>query len=194
MSSVQFEPSTVGMHRERMSYAEWQVLPEDLRAEWVNGWAVWPMSPPTYDHGRGQAKLAVLFDVAFPDLFVATESFLQLRGNRVRLPDVALVDQEPEGGTIIDPPVLVAEVISPSTQGHDYVTKSHEYATAGIGQYWILDPRQRRLEVFELVDGEWVSLLALDDDSPGGAVTVAEHGSVEVDVRALLRRKPDVAE
>ncbi|MEU0315041.1 hypothetical protein [Nocardioides sp. NPDC006273] len=41
MSSVEMESSAVGMHRERMSYEEWRVLPEDTHAEWVNGWAVW---------------------------------------------------------------------------------------------------------------------------------------------------------
>lgn len=188
MSAIESAEPAVGMRRERMSFEEWRALPDELHAEWVDGWAVWPMSPPTYDHGKGQMELGVLLRLALPGLFGATESFLHVPGNRIRLPDIAFVVDEPEGDAIIDPPVLVAEVLSPSTEGQDHVTKAHEYATAGIGQYWILDPMRRRLEVFELVDGGWVSVVVLDDDRPSGSVTVGDHGTVEIDVRTLLRR------
>lgn len=186
MSSAEIESSAVGIHRERMSYEEWRALPEDLHAEWVNGWAVWPMSPPTFGHGKGRLQLGALLSTSLPGLTGVTESFISMPGNRVRIPDVALVAEEPDGDTIIEPPVLVAEVLSPSTQGQDLVTKAHEYAGAGIEHYWILDPMQRRLEVFDLVDGGWVSQIVLDDETPTGTVTVGEYGAVEVDVRTLL--------
>ncbi|MER6971333.1 Uma2 family endonuclease [Nocardioides sp. NPDC000445] len=186
MSSAEAELSIAGMRRKRMSLEEWRALPEDLHAEWVNGWAVWPVSPPTFGHGKGQFQLSVLLATALPGLIGATESFTSMPGNRIRLPDVALVANEPDGDTIIDPPVLVAEVLSPSTQGQDLVTKAHEYAGAGVEHYWILDPMQRRLEVFDLVDGGWVSQAVLDHEHPTGTMTVGEHGSVEVDVRTLL--------
>ena len=82
--------------------------------------------------------------------------------------------------------MIVAEVLSPSTRGQDLVTKSHEYAAAGIGQYWLLDPDGRTLDVFALIDGGWASMLQLDGGAPSGSVAVGEHGVVEVDLRQLL--------
>lgn len=82
--------------------------------------------------------------------------------------------------------LIVAEVLSPSTRGQDLVTKSHEYAAAGIGQYWLLDPDGRTLDVFELVDGGWSPVLQLTEAAPVGSVRAGGHGIVEADLAALL--------
>jgi Uma2 family endonuclease len=76
---------------------------------------------------------------------------------------------------------LVVEVISESNQDHDYRTKYAEYASAGIPEYWIIDPEQRVISVFTLSDfrfdlhgqfrhGQVVSSIVLD----GFAVDVAK--------------------
>jgi Uma2 family endonuclease len=36
--------------------------------------------------------------------------------------------------------VLVIEFVSPGSRGTDHAMKLHEYATAGIEHYWIVDP------------------------------------------------------
>ncbi|HXE51842.1 MAG TPA: Uma2 family endonuclease [Tepidisphaeraceae bacterium] len=46
---------------------------------------------------------------------------------------------------------LVMEVLSadPQDRKRDLVTKRREYAAAGIGEYWIIDPRDRRVTVLK---------------------------------------------
>jgi Uma2 family endonuclease len=44
-------------------------------------------------------------------------------------------------------PPLVVEVLSPSNEKTDREDKAREYAGLGVGQYWIVDFRARRLEV-----------------------------------------------
>lgn len=56
------------LRRQRMSYDEWLALPENPKAEWVDGEAVWSVTPPRPQHGRSQFRLAALFDRALPDL------------------------------------------------------------------------------------------------------------------------------
>lgn len=47
---------------------------------------------------------------------------------------------------------LVIEVVSegPENRQRDLVTKRHEYAQAGVAEYWIVDPEERRITVLTL--------------------------------------------
>jgi Uma2 family endonuclease len=50
---------------------------------------------------------------------------------------------------------LVMEVVSEGDENRerDLVTKRQEYATAGIAEYWIIDPRERHVTVLTLDEG-----------------------------------------
>lgn len=47
-------------------------------------------------------------------------------------------------------PPLVIEILSPSTEREDRIAKRQEYARLGIGEYWIVDFPNRRVEVYRL--------------------------------------------
>ncbi|WP_345262438.1 Uma2 family endonuclease [Nocardioides nanhaiensis] len=177
------------LQRLRMSWEEYLELPERPRAEWVAGEVV--VSPPVGpDHGFAAVSLAAELRRHLPDGVVFTEVGLRLPGDRLRAPDVMVTDRWPEGAWVVDPPVLVAEVLSPSTRSEDTVGKSAEYAAGGVGQYWILDPEQRWLEVLQADRGGWTPLLRLDDETPRGQVVVPGHGVVHLDLTTLLRPAP----
>jgi Uma2 family endonuclease len=55
----------------------------------------------------------------------------------------------------------VFEVLSRSNRAHDLVQKRHDYAAAGIPQYWIIDPDQRTITVLTLVDKIYVERAVL---------------------------------
>ena len=60
------------------------------------------------------------------------------------------------GETFIDgAPDLVMEVLSPSNPAHDRSLKYQLYAEAGVPEYWIIDPHERRVEVFVLRGGDY---------------------------------------
>ena len=54
------------------------------------------------------------------------------------------------------PPLLIVEVLSPSTEKFDRHVKARHYAVLGVPHYWVLDPDQRRLECYTSVDGAFV--------------------------------------
>ncbi len=69
-------------------------------------------------------------------------------------PDIVYVSRE-RLGIITDrgiegAPDLVVEVLSPSTRHTDLKDKLDEYARAGVGEYWIVDPDERWIEVHAL--------------------------------------------
>lgn len=47
-------------------------------------------------------------------------------------------------------PEMVIEILSPSTQRYDRLTKFELYQRAGVREYWIVDPANRSVQVFFL--------------------------------------------
>lgn len=52
-------------------------------------------------------------------------------------------------------PDMVMEILSPSTQRHDRLTKFNLYQRAGVREYWIVDPANRAVQSFVLEDGRY---------------------------------------
>ncbi len=175
------------LQRIPMSWDQYVKLPERPRAEWVNGVAVIMNAPPTFGHGDSAVRLAVALANALPDLYVVSEVRLWVAEDILRLPDVMVTDSRPQNDWAVatsEPPLMVAEVLSPSTRSEDVIVKALEYARAGIGQYWILDLEQRTLEVLRNVEGAWHRLAILDEDDPELTVVLADL-PVSLDLRQL---------
>lgn len=158
-----------------MSYDEWLALPTQPKAEWVDGEVVAEMNAPSYSHQDASFRLMVVLRPALSGLFVVQEVGVKLPNNRVRIPDISVLDRVPDEAHVTTPPIAVVEILSHSTRSEDTVRKSAEYAAAGIGQYWILDPELYALDVYENSDGGWNPILHLDDHVRDGQVTVAGH-------------------
>lgn len=173
-----------GLQCTRMSWEEYLALPEKPKAEWVDGEVVVspPVDPP---HGFVALALGSVIREALPGAFAMTEVGVSLPGNRLRAPDLLVATSWPEGPWVTDVPVLVVEILSPSSRTEDTIRKSGEYLAAGIGQYWIVDPEAGILDVFENVGG-WRRVLRLDGGAPAGEVVVGEHDTVVLDLRRLL--------
>ena len=96
----------------------------------------------------------------------------------------------PEGVRACSPetPALVVEVLAPGTRAEDTLRKSREYGDAGIGQYWLVDPDLRTIDVLDNTDGAWGVMAHLDDDHPTAEITVGGHGVVPLDLSAVFSR------
>jgi Uma2 family endonuclease len=97
-----------------------------------------------------------------------------------------VVQRRPDDYLAEEPPILVVEVLSPSTRGEDLVRKPVDYAGGRAGQYWILDLEHQCLDVYELVDGAWQPLAHVDEAQPTATIVVANFGTVDLDVTAIL--------
>ena len=97
-----------------------------------------------------------------PNVGVATT------GNAVRYPD-ALVTCSPMSGRarLVPAPVVVFEVISPSSGRHDRITKLREYAAVPpVRQYVVLEDRLPALTSFarEAPEQKWIAQSLLADE------------------------------
>ncbi|MFJ9316556.1 Uma2 family endonuclease [Pimelobacter simplex] len=179
------------LERRAMSRAEFEALPREVRAEYVDGVAL--MSPPApHAHQYAELRVARLIADALPQLRVGTEMGIDL-GRSLRVADVAAYattddDGDGDGDEVWGrvPPVLVVEVLSRTTRSEDLIRKPREYLRGGIAHYWILDRTTPALTALTARDDEWEVVLELDAERPRGTVEVVGHGHVDVDLLALV--------
>ena len=167
---------------QRMSWEEYTRLGDDVRAEYIDGRAV--MAPsPSRRHQQAARALAEALDRALPPTHRVTLAWSWRVRRDEFVPDVMVHPQTDEDVRFTGLPVLVAEVLS-TNRGDDLVRKTVKYAAAGLPHYWILDPRDRVLDAYELVDGSYELRARLADgeaaDIPFGV------GTAHVDLGALL--------
>ena len=77
----------------------------------------------------------------------------------IRYPDAfVLCSQPPRGSTVTNQPVVVFEILSPSTSRIDRIVKAREYGnTASIVRYVILEPAAIAATIFTHTAGVWAA-------------------------------------
>ena len=98
-----------------------------------------------WEHARLQALLAIWFGSQEKSWLVkvATEQRVQVFLTRVRIPDVMLVSRGPQPEVIVEPPVLVVEILSPDDTYTETQSRSADYLRMGVPCVWIIDPTSR---------------------------------------------------
>lgn len=95
-------------------------------------------------------------------------------------PDVLFVREERRQlvaeQQVVGPPDLVIEVLSPSSIRHDRFTKFNAYEEAGIPEYWIVSPKGRTVEIYQLQEGEYVLTGEYSQDEPLVSPSLGELG------------------
>ncbi len=99
-----------------------------------------------------------------------SEPELHLGGNVV-VPDLAGWRRErmpsiPDEPFLTLAPDWICEILSPSTEMLDRNAKRRIYGEAGVAFLWLLDPRTRSLETFQLVAGKWLLVGVAEADEP----------------------------
>lgn len=99
-------------------------------------------------------------------------------------PDLAvIVAEEALLQQAIETPLLVVEVLSPSTRTYDLGTKRLAYESLGVPCYWLVDPDAPGIIALELVEGRF---LEVAQAGPGGAIEVERPFPVRIEVDRLL--------
>jgi Uma2 family endonuclease len=148
------------------------------------------LTMPTTTH-----QLIVLFLLDALRAYVAAQKLgmvlmaplrVQLSPHQFREPDVVFMLAQHTariGEEFWEGADLVMEVVSPDDPRRDLEIKRHEYAVAGIPEYWIVDPRDGRITVLRL-DGE--HYVVHGEFTRGMQATSAMLSNFSVDVTAVF--------
>jgi Uma2 family endonuclease len=134
-------------------------LPENVRAELIEGSMIYNQAAPSRIHQEILSELHALI-----------HHYIKSKGGTCRVyPAPFAVKLREDRNTIVEPdisvicdhdkltdrgctgaPDWIIEIISPGNASHDYICKLKLYADAGVREYWIVDPYKERIHVYYL--------------------------------------------
>lgn len=159
-------------------------LPDGERAELIDG-KIYYMTPPnrrhqdiTFSLSRRIADYIDSNDGNCKVYLAPFAVFLNENDTNYVEPDISVIcdsskltDKGCNGA-----PDWIVEVVSPGSRQMDYFTKLFKYQTAGVREYWIVDPEKDSVMVYRF-EGETMEQYSFGDDVP---VSIYEGFSVKV--------------
>jgi Uma2 family endonuclease len=144
------------------SWDDLLAMPEDNRHREIIGGVLEVTPSPGFAHWKLATRiLRILEDAAGStgETIIAPSDVVQpdvlfIRG---AMDDIVVDDR------ITRVPDLVVEIISPSSASTDRIRKFALYATHGVAEYWLIDPRTRAISLQVLENGTYLAAPAGDD-------------------------------
>ncbi len=159
-------------------------LPDGERAELIDG-KIYYMAPPSRRHQdiifSLSRKIADYIDARGGECKVYLAPFavfLNENDKNYVEPDISVIC---DGSKLNDKgcagaPDWIIEIVSPGSKHMDYFTKLFKYRTAGVKEYWIVDPEKESVMVYRFEE-ETMEQYSFGDDVPVG---ICEGFSVKV--------------
>ena len=151
-------------------------LPDGERAELIDG-HIYYMAPPSYKHQKLVMELSAII----------RNYIKQHKGTCEVLPapfavylgEINNTYVEPDISVICDPnklddkgckgaPDWIIEIVSPASRKMDYLLKLFKYHSAGVREYWIIDPAKEKVVVYYYDRDSDPCLYSFDSDIPVG--------------------------
>lgn len=140
------------------TYKDYLALPQDHRMELIDGVFYDMTSPTTLHQAIGGYIYKKLMDFVLENqgecmpFMAPVDVCLDADDKTIVQPDVFVVcnRNKLQKGIVIGAPDLVVEVLSPSTRKKDIQLKLYKYGNAGVREYWMVDPKLKKVIVNDL--------------------------------------------
>ena len=169
---------------------DYYALPDEQRAELIDG-RMYMMAPPSRKHQRISIRLVSIIDRYIEEhkgkceVYAAPFAvYLDERSNTYVEPDISVIcdpDKLDDRGCKGAPDWII-EIVSPASKKMDYLLKLLKYRSAGVKEYWIVDPEKNRVIVYNFTGDESVNDYTLQDFVKVGIYEdfVIDFGSMEL--------------
>ncbi|MBR1743163.1 MAG: Uma2 family endonuclease [Lachnospiraceae bacterium] len=142
--------------QEAITLEQYETLPEDRRVEIFENIA-YDMASPSQIHQTISMELSTILNNYMKRKKGTCRVFSAPFD--VKLSDKPLTIVQPDIMVICDKdkldgkrcngaPDFIIEIVSPTTPSHDYIRKLYYYEQYGVREYWIVDPRQKTVNVY----------------------------------------------
>jgi Uma2 family endonuclease len=141
---------------------------------WEGNWELiegipYAMTPsPVLKHQRISQKIAYQLETQLTDCSHC-QALLSLdwiiSEDTVVQPDNLVICHSPEGDFLTRAPVLIFEILSPSTAKKDRMTKFRLYQQEGVRYYCLVDPRNHVAKIYRLKDGRYIKQADASNES-----------------------------
>ena len=143
-------------YKETYTIDDIYALPDGERAELIDG-KIYDMAPPSRTHQRISGKLyqiianyidskggkCEIYAAPFA-VFLNNDNINYMEPVISVICDLSKIDDKGCHGA----PDWVIEIVSPGNKPMDYFTKLFKYRTAGVREYWIVDPQKQLTMVY----------------------------------------------
>lgn len=151
------------LQRRRVSYDDLAQMPEDgRRYELYDGEVFVVPSPIPRHQVVGMRLWRILDDYATKTGGLAVPSPIDIvfSDYDVVQPDIVFLTAESLRSVSLDEPIrrspdLAVEVLSPSTASNDRGRKMRMFQCYGVPEYWIVDPNEEMIEVYQLAESAY---------------------------------------
>ena len=154
------------------------------KSEWYDGLCV--VTGPSLPHGLAAVELICLLNpLVSNDHYLLSEVGWDAPSGHF-IPDMVVCRVDaPAGRWLESAPMLVVEVLSPSTRRGDLTRKRELYAAEGVAWYWVVDPDAPSVLVFERQAGELVEVQRI---GPGDVAETVGPYALRLSPDELVRR------
>jgi len=170
--------------RKDFTAADMERLPEEVRAELIDG-QIYYFATPKIVHQRLIRELSWRLEAYIKDkggecevLFSPVSVRFHHNDRNYLEPDIVVICDKDKihEDACYGPPDLVIEIVSLSTKRRDYGIKMLKYRTAGVREYWIVNPMEKNVTVYWFEDESENCQYSFDEE-------IAFHIFPEVKVR-----------
>jgi len=171
-----YETRTPQKRQGEYTLEDYYALPDDRRAELIDG-IIYDMTSPNLNHQLISANLHMTLYSYVRDnngkcLVLSAPLDVQLDcDNRTMVqPDVIILcgHEKQRRFGIFGAPDFLVEILSPSTRAKDLGIKFTKYKNAGVREYWIIDPEQEIVLVYDFSQEIYPVIYGFQDKIPVG--------------------------
>lgn len=144
------------------TYADYEKLPEGAPYQLIGGCLVKEPAPVPYHQilsSRLEFELMKFVEERDLGQVLNAPTDVYLSDTEVYQPDILFISKERMsiiGAKKIEAaPDLVIEILSPSSAYYDLRHKMHVYETSGVKEYWVVDPIEKGIEVYQNINGKF---------------------------------------
>ena len=175
---------------------DYMAIPDERRVELIDGY-IYDLAAPSFTHQLILGELYKQFapcEEKHPDcavFFSPIDVWLGDDRRTVVQPDLAVFCheiREKRFRHIV--PDFIIEIVSPSGRYHDMFRKLHKYMESGVREYWIVEPKERKIIVYDFENEKLPESYTFKDTVPVGI----SNGECKIDFSRILTKMEKIGD